>query len=320
MRLIPEFAEDLAKRAAQVLSDGNLVVFPTETVYGLGADALNRNAVAKVYAVKGRPIDHPLIIHISSMKGMADWASEIPQYAFKLAKAFWPGPMTLILPKTRLAKSFVTGAQSTVGLRVPAHPLALELLRQFERLGGKGIAAPSANRFGAVSPTTVEAVNDELGTYLAINDLILDGGKSKIGIESTIIDCRRASPGILRPGAVTVQMVEECTNAVIDLNLKSNILRSPGLLEKHYSPRAKVLLGAKAEPGDGFIAMAGVRTPIGAIRLTAPTNIEEYARDLYSGFRIADQKGIPRIIVKCPEGPGLALAIRDRLNKAAFSK
>jgi L-threonylcarbamoyladenylate synthase len=320
MTLMPEFAEDLSKRAAQVLSGGNLVVFPTETVYGLGADALNKKAVARLYAVKGRPIDHPLIVHISSINGLADWASEIPQYAFKLATAFWPGPMTLILPKTGLAKNFVTGAQSAVGLRVPAHPLALELLKEFERLGGKGVAAPSANRFGAVSPTTVEAVNDELGNYLAINDLILDGGKSKIGIESTIIDCRGSSPGILRPGAITVQMVEECTNAVIDLNLKSNTLRSPGLLQKHYSPKAKVLLGVKAQPGDGFIAMAGVRTPIGAIRLTAPANIEEYARDLYSGFRMADQKGISRIIVKCPEGAGLALAIRDRLNKAAFGK
>lgn len=320
MRVTSECTEDLIKRAAQALSDGNLVVFPTETVYGLGADAVNENAVARIYSVKGRPIDHPLIIHISSINGLTDWANEIPGYAIKLARSFWPGPMTLILPKKSLAKSFVTGGQGTVGLRVPSHPLALELLKQFERSGGKGVAAPSANRFGAVSPTTVEAVNDELGSYLATEDLVLDGGQSKVGIESTIIDCRGSNPVILRPGAVTVQMVEECTGTIIDLNQRSNTIRASGLLERHYSPRAQVLLGEKAEAGDGFIAMVNVKTPDGAIRLTSPTNIEEYARDLYIGLRMADQQGLSRIIVKSPEGEGLASAIRDRLNKAAFGK
>jgi L-threonylcarbamoyladenylate synthase len=198
--------------------------------------------------------------------------------------------------------------------------LALELLKQFEWLGGKGVAAPSANRFGAVSPTTVEAVNDELGSYLAIEDLVLDGGQSKVGIESTIIDCRGSNPDILRPGAVTVQMVEDCTDTVINLNLRSNTIRVSGLLERHYSPRAQVLLGGKAEAGDGFIAMSCVETPDSAIRLISPTNLEEYARDLYIGLRSADQQGLSRIIVKCPEGVGLASAIRDRLNRAAFGK
>jgi len=177
--------------AATTLLRGNLVAFPTETVYGLGADASNKDAVARIYQVKGRPADHPLIVHISSAAQLDKWASEIPEYAIKLARAFWPGPMTLILPRTDLAKDFITGGQNNVGVRVPEHSVALALLKEFEKQGGQGIAAPSANRFGKVSPTTASAVSDELSDYLSKDDLILDGGPCAVGVESTIIDCTK---------------------------------------------------------------------------------------------------------------------------------
>ena len=175
------------------------MAFPTETVYGLGADATNEKAVARIYEVKGRPTDHPLIVHISSINNLDKWVKDMPEYAIKLAKTFWPGPMTLILPRTELAKDFVTGGQNNVGIRVPEHIVALELLKEFEAQGGLGVAAPSANRFGKVSPTTSEAVVDELGNYLSRDDQILNGGSSQIGIESTIIYCTKDVPIILRP-------------------------------------------------------------------------------------------------------------------------
>ena len=179
---------DALARAAKQLKDGNLVAFPTETVYGLGADAQNESAVARIYKVKGRPQDHPLIVHIGDWQQMGEWAEEIPDYAIDLARAFWPGPMTLILKRSEIAKDFVTGNQNTVGIRVPNQTLALQLLNEFSKIGGKGIAAPSANRFGQVSPTTAEAVREEIGTYLSGEDSILDGGPSSVGVESTIID------------------------------------------------------------------------------------------------------------------------------------
>ena len=195
--------------AAANLLAGNLVAFPTETVYGLGADACNADAVARIYSVKGRPADHPLIVHVASMEGLGDWADDVPGYAISLARDFWPGPMTLIMKRSGLAGDFVTGGQDTVGVRVPDHPVALGLLEAFARAGGKGVAAPSANRFGNVSPTTAQAVADELSDYLGDADQILDGGPCEVGVESTIIDCTGNAPRILRPGAVTVPMIEE---------------------------------------------------------------------------------------------------------------
>jgi L-threonylcarbamoyladenylate synthase len=213
MAIISNCTASVIKDAALALKEGHLVAFPTETVYGLGADATNEKAVARVYGVKGRPTDHPLIVHISSFELMDEWASEIPEYAIDLAREFWPGPMTLILPRTHLAKDFITGGQNNVGLRVPSHTHALALLNAFEALGGKGIAAPSANRFGAVSPTTASAVDAELGAFLKITDKILNGGSCKVGIESTIIECTFEKPTILRPGAVTLEMIEAlCKN------------------------------------------------------------------------------------------------------------
>ena len=186
--------------AAAVLMSGGLVAFPTETVYGLGADACNAAAVARIYSVKGRPADHPLIVHVASMDLLGDWAADVPAYAIALARDYWPGPMTLVVTRSELAADFITGGQDTVGVRVPNHPVALGLLEAFARAGGKGVAAPSANRFGNVSPTTAQAVVDELSEYLLAADQILDGGPSKVGLESTIVDCTSEVPRILRPG------------------------------------------------------------------------------------------------------------------------
>ena len=308
------------KKAAQALKDGHLVAFPTETVYGLGADATNEKAVNRVYSVKGRPTDHPLIVHISSINQLDKWAVDIPEYAIKLAEEFWPGPMTLILKRSEIAKDFITGSQENIGLRVPSHLVALELLSEFEKLGGFGIAAPSANRFGAVSPTTADAVFEELATYLTSGDLILDGGNSEIGIESTIIDCTSSKLSILRPGAVTYEMLANIVNEIIDRSLNINKIRAPGLLKKHYSPKAKVALSDTAEPGEGFIAMANIKTPVGSIRLATPSTLEEFAHVFYSGLRLGDQKGLSSIKVLCPIGEGLAIAIRDRVSKATLGK
>ena len=301
--------------AAQALKAGKLVAFPTETVYGLGADAENEMAVARIYEAKGRPADHPLIVHIASKAQLTDWASKVPAYASALADAYWPGPMTLILERSELAKDFVTGNQDSVGLRVPNHPVALELLKEFVQLGGKGVAAPSANRFGKVSPTTAKAVSDELGQFLEPVDLILDGGSSEVGIESTIIDCRGAAPKILRPGSVTVEMIEQVTNLVLDESESS--LRVSGALENHYAPKARVVLDEPASSGDGFIAMSNVETPQGVIRLAAPANLDEYARVLYQSLREADQQSLARVVAWQPTGKGIAIAIRDRLRRAS---
>ena len=264
--------------AATSLLAGNLVVFPTETVYGLGADACNPDAVARIYRAKGRPADHPLIVHIASMDGLGDWADDVPGYAISLARSYWPGPMTLIVKRSDLAGDFVTGGQDTVGVRVPNHPVALGLLEAFEKVGGKGVAAPSANRFGHVSPTTAQAVVDELSDYLSDTDLILDGGACDVGVESTIIDCTGDVPKILRPGAITREMIT-----------KSTALSVIGVVENS------------------------------SIRLAAPNTHEEFARVLYSALRAADEKGLGTVVVSQPAGDGIAIAIRDRLKRAAHN-
>jgi L-threonylcarbamoyladenylate synthase len=294
------------------------VAFPTETVYGLGADATNEKAVTQIYSVKGRPADHPLIVHISSIEQLDKWAIDIPEYSLKLAEEFWPGPMTLILRRSKLAKDFITGSQDNVGLRVPAQPIAQALLQEFEKLGGNGIAAPSANRFGAVSPTTAEAVYEELGNYFDTNDLILDGGQSTVGIESTIIDCTKNYPTVLRFGAITIEMIEDYLGLKINLTLGKNETKAPGLLESHYSPKAKVILDSSVEPGDGFIGLKSTKTPEGAIRLGSPSDVTQFARDLYIALRMSDQIGLKRVVVETPKGSGLAEAIRDRISKASL--
>ena len=319
MTIISSCTLSTLKEAAISLKHGNLVAFPTETVYGLGADATNKDAVARIYDVKGRPTGHPLIVHISSINNLDKWAQQIPEYAITLARTFWPGPMTLILPRTELAQDFITGGQDNVGIRVPSHPLALSLLKEFETLGGFGIAAPSANRFGKVSPTSAQAVQEELLQYLTPDDLILDGGPCQIGIESTIIDCTKQTPQILRPGGVTQEQIEELIN--LDLNQKmithGNDVKAPGLLESHYAPKAKVFLSGTPQPGDGFLALSNIETPVGAIRLATPVSDEEYARQLYSAFRLADSKKLERIFVVPLKNEGIAVAINNRLSKAA---
>ncbi len=317
MEIISNPTPDEIKRAASALIDGHLVAFPTETVYGLGADAANENAVSRIYSVKGRPADHPLIVHISSIEQLKNWAKNIPDYANKLACEFWPGPMTLILERSPLAKDFTTGGQDNVGLRVPANPIALALLNEFEKMGGVGIAAPSANRFGALSPTTSEAVEEEVGEFLDQEDLILDGGPCRVGIESTIIDCTKDSPKILRPGVITEEMIGKIIFVSTISKLSRNNVKASGLLESHYSPKAKVILNTVAVPGEGLLAMDGIPTPAGVIRLASPKNIEQFAKGLYQALRSGDQKGLKRIVVIPPLGDGVAGAVRDRLIKAA---
>ena len=314
---LSQCSTETVSAAAKSLAAGNLVAFPTETVYGLGADATNSEAIAKIYRAKGRPADHPLIVHISSLDAMGQWALDIPEYAINLARDFWPGPMTLVFTRSELAKDFITGNQNTVGLRVPNQPIALALLKEFEKLGGKGVAAPSANRFGAVSPTTAQAVIEELADYLdPKNDLILDGGPCQVGVESTIIDCTSEAPQILRLGAITKEMIQESTGLLVIAEVVSEI-RVSGSLESHYSPVAKVVLDELAKIGEGFIALDSIPTPQGAIRLAAPSSVESYAREIYAALRFADAQGISRICVMQPEGDGLAAAIRDRLKRAA---
>ena len=310
---------DALARAARQLKDGHLIAFPTETVYGLGADAENESAVARIYKVKGRPQDHPLIVHVGDWQLMGEWASDIPDYAIDLARSFWPGPMTLILKRSELAKDFVTGNQDTVGIRVPNQTLALQLLTEFSKIGGKGIAAPSANRFGQVSPTTAEAVREEIGAYLDANDSILDGGPCAVGVESTIIDCTGTNPRILRPGAITEEMIKEVTGLDV-ISVEHAEIRVSGSLENHYAPEAQVLLDVTPQPGDGFIALADIPTPPGVIRLAEPKSDEAFAYLLYAALREGDAKGLNRIVVSQPQGDGIAIAIRDRLLRAAAGR
>ena len=321
---VSQCTADSLARVAQLLKDGGLVALPTETVYGLGADATNSSAVARIYKVKGRPADHPLIVHIYSMQSLGDWADEIPSYAISLARDFWPGPMTLVLKRSILAEDFVTGGQPTVGLRVPDHAVALALLSAFEKIGGQGIAAPSANRFGHVSPTTAQAVQEELGDYLSDTDLVLDGGPSLVGVESTIIDCTGELPRILRPGAITFEMIEEVTELKVSKSLDKNSddfkqegIRVSGSLENHYAPKAKVFLDQQPVDGSGFIALESINTPDGVIRLAAPESVQEFARVLYSALREGDHQGLSSIYIDQPSGDGLAIAIRDRLSRSA---
>jgi L-threonylcarbamoyladenylate synthase len=315
-------ASAMADAAANLLA-GGLVAFPTETVYGLGADACNADAVARIYSVKGRPADHPLIVHVASMDALGDWADDVPEYAISLARDFWPGPMTLIMKRSELAGDFVTGGQDTVGVRVPDHPVALGLLMAFAQVGGKGVAAPSANRFGNVSPTTAQAVADELSDYLGDTDQILDGGPCQVGVESAIIDCTGDTPRILRPGAVTVAMIEESTglsvgnSALSSGSLDEDQIRVSGSLDSHYAPVATVVLDQSPVAGQGFIAMTEVATPDGVVRLAAPKSDDEFARVLYAALRAADDQGLQTVVVAQPQGDGIAIAIRDRLKRAA---
>ena len=317
MQIISNPTQVEIRKAAQALKDGHLVAFPTETVYGLGADATNEKAVSRVYSVKARPTDHPLIVHISSIKQLGKWAIDIPEYAMKLAEEFWPGPMTLILKRSEIAKNFITGGQENVGVRVPSHSVALAILSEFEKLGGLGVAAPSANRFGKVSPTSSSDVQEDLGEYLDDTDQILDGGRSLVGIESTIVNCLSESPEVLRPGLITLEAITKVTGINLKIVGSTNEIKTPGALPAHYSPKAKVVTQGVAKQGEGFLALANIETPQGAIRLATPLTVDQFAKQLYESLRSADQKGLTKVVVVPPDGDGLAMAIRDRLNKAS---
>ena len=319
MEIINNPSQVEIKKAAQALMGGHLVAFPTETVYGLGADATNEKAVSRVYSVKGRPTDHPLIVHLSSINQLEKWAVDIPEYAIKLAEGYWPGPMTLILKRSNLAKNFITGGQDRVGVRVPAHPVALALLSEFEKLGGSGVVAPSANIFSAVSPTNAYAVTEEIGGKLSKSDIIIDGGQCLIGIESTIIDCSEQIAGILRSGAVTLEMIESLLDLQVNTKPETEI-KAPGLFEVHYSPVAEVQIGLTVRPVEGFLALENIQSPPGSIRLASPKNLEQYANELYGALRFGDEKKLTKIVVIPPEGAGLATAIRDRLSKSSGKK
>lgn len=308
---------DTIRSAAAALKAGHLVAFPTETVYGLGADARNPDAVKRIYQVKGRPADHPLIVHISSINEIDKWALDIPEYALKLAREFWPGAMTLILKKSEIAKDFVTGGQNTVGLRVPSHPVANALIAEFEKISNSAIAAPSANRFGQISPTCASDVSAEIGNFLSSTDIILDGGRSNIGIESTIIDCTNNVPRILRNGSITHEDVLRINNDLQSQLTKTEVKFS-GSFERHYAPNCKVIVGRESIQGEGFLALNTIPTPQGMIRLGYPESDDEFARSLYSTFRLADSMHLKSLVVVEPIGPGIAKAIRERLSKASY--
>ena len=308
---------DTIREAAAALKAGHLVAFPTETVYGLGADARNPDAVKRIYEVKGRPSDHPLIVHISSINELEKWAKEIPEYAIDLARAFWPGPMTLILKRTEIAQDFITGGQDTVGLRVPSDPIALALIQEFEKISESAIAAPSANRFGQVSPTSSADVQEEVGEYLSSSDLVLNGSRSQIGIESTIIDCTGSAPIILRPGFITREDIESISGSLDVGQASPSKIKFSGSFEKHYAPKCKIILGEYTNAGAGFLALLGIETPKGMARLASPTTVEEFAYVLYSTFREADREGLLELVVHPPQGEELGVAILERLKKAA---
>jgi len=305
--------------AVAALGRGALVAFPTETVYGLGADAANAEAVAKIFALKGRPADHPLIVHLASTLSLDDWAIDIPEDALRLAAAFWPGPLTLILRKAAHVLPVVTGGQDTVGLRCPSHPVAQALLRGYARNGSGGVAAPSANRFGHVSPTTAQHVRDEFGPDL----MILDGGACGVGLESTIVDLSRGVPVLLRPGAVTREQIA----AVIGhapRDRDADAPRASGTLAAHYAPGTPLRLVAAAAL-DGTLAGAGPcavlafrETLPGAVAfIAAPADPTRYAHDLYANLRVLDAAGAGAILVESPPGTPAWEAVNDRLARAA---
>ena len=314
--IISQCSLSALRQSAEKLKAGNLIAFPTETVYGIGADAENKDAVARMYQVKNRPANHPVIVHIAELNDVDYWAKDVPEYAINLMRDFWPGPMTLLLKRREVAGDFLTGAQEIVGLRIPANSLALGLLNEFKAVGGKGIAAPSANRYGAVSPTTAEAVSQELSEYLLPGDQILDGGPCLVGVESTIIDCSSDNPRILRPGAISAEMIEESTGIIL-AEVSETKIRTSGSDKQHYAPRAKVIIGGEIQSGEGLIAMSEIATPEGVIRLAEPKSIEEYARVLYSALRMSDSQNLEKVRIIPPRGEGLAVAIRDRINRAA---
>ncbi len=314
--------------AALRLRDGGLVAVPTETVYGLAARADDPHAVARIYDAKGRPADHPLIVHVADASALDHWAASIPDYARALADVFWPGPMTLVVKRSDRAGDFITGGQDSVAVRVSSHPLMDETLRALIQLTDDpsiGIAAPSANRFGRVSPTSAQHVHDEFANIIGDDDYILDGGESAVGVESTIVDCTDEIPRLLRAGAITVDDIERVTG--IRPGMTSTV-RASGTLESHYAPVADVVItdheGLAASHVTyvarvGVLALASIETPVGMVRLSAPASNDEFAHVLYAALREADALQLTTVLAVLPDDSGLGAAVIDRLKRAAHS-
>jgi len=305
------------ERAAWALAHGGLVVIPTETVYGLAADATDAAAVSRIFTVKGRPSGHPLIVHLADVADLDRWAVDVPADARRLANLSWPGPLTVIVPRSDLVPDEVTGGRDSVGLRVPAHPMTLELIR----LSGTGLAAPSANRFGAVSPTTAAHVVADLAEFLdPALDVVLDGGPCPVGVESTIVDFCSAPPQILRAGGITPEQVADLLStdrsptdrSPKNLANASGPARASGMLDSHYAPRGQVVLVESRSE----VAAASAAHP-GAVVLDLSDDLAVAARSLYAELRLADDRGTDTIIAVLPPPVGLGHAIRDRLIKAA---
>ena len=309
------------QQAAELLSRGQLVAFPTETVYGLGADAANPDAVAKIFAAKGRPANHPLIVHIADIAQLADWAESVPDTALRLAQAFWPGPLTLILNKKPNVPAIITGGQNTIALRIPNNPVALQLLQAF----GRGIAAPSANRFGRISPTQAQHVADDLGDRV---NFILDGGPCAVGLESTILDLSDDVPAILRPGRITRSQIKAVLKAEVQLSSQTKI-RAPGMMAVHYAPHTMALLCTQdtlitmvdeqcANGKDiGILAFSQAMFALPCRHLvTLPDVAEQYETELYNALRELDKQQLDMILIEQPPDTELWAAVNDRLSKA----
>ena len=336
-----------AELAAAALAKGDLVAFPTETVYGLGADATNPDAVRKIFAAKGRPAEHPLIVHIAKDATLFDYAGEVPETAIKLAAEFWPGPLTLILKKSVRIPDVVTGRQDTVGLRCPSHPVAQKLLEAFARTGSGAVAAPSANKFGHVSPTSAQHVRDEFGELVGRSIMLIDGGACEVGIESTIIDLSSRTPVLLRPGAITPDQIAEVIGMRPLVRGKAGVggktPRAPGTLDSHYAPKTPLkLIAAKdlnAEvdalllSGKRVAVLAfdksiglpvsppgvGIRAARPLVLIVASRDAVTYARDLYANLRTLDAAGTSGILVQLPPQTSGWDAVNDRLGRATTS-
>jgi L-threonylcarbamoyladenylate synthase len=309
-------------RAAEMLRRGGLVAFPTETVYGLGADADNPAALARLYAVKGRPGDHPVIVHVGDPSELADWAADVPDAARRLGDTLWPGPLTLVVRRAARVLDAVTGGGDTVGVRVPDQPVALSLFRAF----GGGVAAPSANRFGQVSPTSAADVHADLGEDV---DVVLDDGPCTVGVESTIVDCTGDELVILRPGGVTRERIEEVSGQAVG-DRRDGLVRAPGTLKSHYAPEATVLVVARDDLGPRArdLLAAGRRVavlgagplpslPAEVIVFDAPSDADEYARVLYARLREVDRRRVEVLLAVPPPDAGVGAAVGDRLRRAA---
>lgn len=309
-------------RAVEVLERGGLIGLPTETVYGLGADAGNPVAVARIFAAKQRPADHPLIVHLHDPAQIGAWARDIPPLAWRLAEAFWPGPLTMILPGASHVLDAVTGGLDTVALRIPDHALALDLLGRF----GRGVAAPSANRHGRVSPTSADHVREELGDAV---DLVLDGGACKVGIESTIVDLSSGAPRMLRPGVITIDDLRDVVGFEVDIYTNA-VMRSPGMQSSHYAPRARVIAVASEQIAQTLEAWSARGCRVGLLAAQPPPigcegvawldlgqNTSTQAQELFGKLREADHLGLDVLVAALPEDVGLGHALRDRLRRAA---